>query len=61
LRESGPENHYGLSDVSSPIAPLSGQLPYLVTRAGTKVFWFFSSEKNTFVQTLAGGFGSSLS
>jgi len=26
--------------------PLSGQIPYLGTSAGTKVFWFFSSEKN---------------
>jgi uncharacterized oligopeptide transporter (OPT) family protein len=30
-----------------------------VTSAGIKVFWFFSSEKNAFVQTLASGFGSS--
>jgi len=30
------------------ITPLSGQVPYLRTRAGTKVFCFFSSEKKFF-------------
>jgi 4-diphosphocytidyl-2-C-methyl-D-erythritol kinase len=31
---------------------LSGQFPYLSTSAGTKVFWFFSSEKNALALSL---------
>jgi 4-diphosphocytidyl-2-C-methyl-D-erythritol kinase len=32
-------------------SPLSGQFPDLSTSAGTKVFWFFSSEKNILALT----------
>jgi hypothetical protein len=31
---------------SSTASQRPGQIPYLATRAETKVFWFFSSEKN---------------
>jgi hypothetical protein len=32
-------------------AAISGQVPDLLTRAEEKVFWFFSSEKNTLACT----------
>jgi hypothetical protein len=34
------------------IAPLRGHGRDLAASAGTKVFWFFSSEKNTFLTNL---------
>jgi len=39
----------------APATPISGQVLDLSASAGTKVFWFFSSEKNTLALSLPSG------